>query len=154
MSNEESNHPSNKEEMETKRITGVNELRAQEKTASEKKESQPVSRKRRRELREQELKADKEAAAKQERRKELALEEEEITSRKGAKRQKKQLKKQARVRIFPIWLRLIVIVILCFVGLSAGAMIGYGVIGKGGSPFDVFHKDVWLHIYNLVYQKK
>lgn len=70
------------------------------------------------------------------------------------KRQKEEKKANKRPirRIFPIWLRLIVIPILCIVALLLGMMVGYGVIGDG-SPFDALHKETWQHIIDIVKSK-
>src|SRR5699024_7173113 len=71
------------------------------------------------------------------------------------KRQKEEKKANKRPirRIFPIWLRLIVIPILCIVALLLGMMVGYGVIGDG-SPFDALHKETWQHIIDIVKSKE
>lgn len=69
--------------------------------------------------------------------------------------QKKEKRKQRkpRRRIFPIWLRIIVVTILCAAGLVLGAMVGYGVIGDG-DPKDVLQKETWLHIYDIVFKQE
>ncbi|GGE28195.1 hypothetical protein GCM10011391_03390 [Pullulanibacillus camelliae] len=65
--------------------------------------------------------------------------------RKAAKEERQQLK----VRLIPIWLRLVLLVVLSVIALCVGAMIGYGVIGKG-NPLDVFHFETWKHIRDIV----
>lgn len=67
------------------------------------------------------------------------------------KERKRKLKKQRRPvrRIFPIWLRLIVVILLCAGALLIGLMVGYGVIGDG-SPKDVLKLDAWKHIVDIV----
>ncbi|WP_141430985.1 DNA-directed RNA polymerase subunit beta [Bacillus sp. 03113] len=60
-----------------------------------------------------------------------------------------QSKRRIRVRLIPIWLRVIIVLILIFLSTIAGAVIGYGVIGQG-KPSDVFHKSTWTHIIDLV----
>lgn len=62
---------------------------------------------------------------------------------------KKRRKKKERIRIFPIWLRIIVIVILAFVALAAGLMFGYSVMGDGNAT-DVFKSETWRHIVDIV----
>jgi len=59
--------------------------------------------------------------------------------------------KQIRVRLLPIWLRLIIILVLCLVAAFGGAMIGYGV--GGGHPTDVFHPATWTHIRDIIFKK-
>ncbi|MBM7095616.1 DNA-directed RNA polymerase subunit beta [Bacillus sp. H-16] len=56
-----------------------------------------------------------------------------------------------RIRLIPIWLRLILVVIFLFISLAAGAMIGYGVVGDG-NPADVFERDTWYHIVDIIYK--
>lgn len=85
--------------------------------------------------------------------KQEVMQKEELEEGKSQRRMDKAKKRSLKVRVFPIWLRLIIIVIFCAVSLAAGAMIGYGVIGNG-KPMDVFHKQTWQHIYNIIYEKK
>lgn len=68
------------------------------------------------------------------------------------KKEKKKRRKPRR-RIFPIWLRLIVVAALCAAGLVLGAMVGYGVIGDG-DPQDVLKKETWIHIYDIVFKQE
>lgn len=51
--------------------------------------------------------------------------------------------------MIPIWLRLIIVIVLICVSLTAGAVIGYSVIGNGKAG-DTFKKDTWTHIIDLV----
>ncbi|MDC3425009.1 DNA-directed RNA polymerase subunit beta [Aquibacillus sp. 3ASR75-11] len=64
------------------------------------------------------------------------------------KEEKKQNKKPKR-RIFPIWLRIIVVLLLCGLALIAGLMLGFGVIGDG-NPTDILDRSIWEHILNLI----
>lgn len=56
-----------------------------------------------------------------------------------------------KVRLLPIWLRLLLIIGLIFFALLSGALIGYSVIG-GGEATDVFKKSTWIHIIDIVNQ--
>ncbi|TLS35801.1 DNA-directed RNA polymerase subunit beta [Pseudalkalibacillus caeni] len=69
------------------------------------------------------------------------------------KKTKSQGEKKPRIRLIPIWLRVIVVIVLLFISLAAGAMIGYGVIGEG-DPQDVFHKETWQKIVDIVKKEK
>lgn len=77
------------------------------------------------------------------------------TTRKAQKKKQKEERKNKipRSRIFPIWLRMIVILLLAVSALVAGLMIGYGVIGDG-NPTDVLKKETWQHIIDLVIKDK
>jgi hypothetical protein len=54
-----------------------------------------------------------------------------------------------RIRLIPIWLRLVLLVVFTFVSLMAGAAVGYGVLGDG-KPADVLKESTWTHIRDLV----
>lgn len=73
-------------------------------------------------------------------------------SRRQRRLEKKAAKKQNKTpmrRIFPIWLRLIVVAALCVLALIVGLMIGYGILGDG-TPSDVLQKETWKHIIDLI----
>ena len=63
--------------------------------------------------------------------------------------QEKSSSKLGRVRMFPIWLRLILVIVLAAVSLTIGAVIGYSVIGDGKAG-DTFKQSTWTHIIDLV----
>ncbi|MCB5239983.1 DNA-directed RNA polymerase subunit beta [Niallia circulans] len=58
-------------------------------------------------------------------------------------------KRKIRVRLFPIWLRIIVIILIMAVSVLAGAIVGYSVMGDGRVN-DTFKKETWAHISNLI----
>jgi lipopolysaccharide/colanic/teichoic acid biosynthesis glycosyltransferase len=60
--------------------------------------------------------------------------------------------KRIRIRLIPIWLRLILLVVFTGVFMAAGAAIGYGVLGNG-NPGDVLKGSTWTHIIELVEKK-
>lgn len=72
------------------------------------------------------------------------------------RKQEKENRRRERVknkrpirRIFPIWLRIIVVLIFSVAALIAGLMIGYGVIGDG-VPTDALKFETWQHIIDIV----
>lgn len=65
------------------------------------------------------------------------------------KRTNKKRKKREIIRIFPIWLRIIVIILLAAGALAAGLMVGYGVMGDGTAT-DIFKTETWQHIADIV----
>ncbi|WP_028784079.1 DNA-directed RNA polymerase subunit beta [Thalassobacillus devorans] len=78
----------------------------------------------------------------------------ETKDKPGADKQVRSNKeKPPRRRIFPIWLRLIVITILCAVALIIGLMVGYSVLGDG-QPLDVLKIETWEHIWNIATKTK
>lgn len=80
-------------------------------------------------------------------------EAESVTSREAMRKKEQEATKKLRVRVFPVWLRLIVILVLCVIALVGGAMMGYGIIGKG-DPLNVFDIKTWTHIRDIIYLKK
>ena len=80
--------------------------------------------------------------------------EPKLITREEMKRERKTsgIEKQAngkiRVRMIPIWLRLVLLLagIVCMATL--GTLIGYSVIGDG-KPFEIFDKKTWTHIIDL-----
>lgn len=67
----------------------------------------------------------------------------------SATEEERPKKYKFRIRLIPIWLRLIILVFVMGVAVVAGAMFGYGVLG-GGNPMDVLNKETWQHILDLV----
>lgn len=57
--------------------------------------------------------------------------------------------RRPKIRIIPIWLRLLLVLMLGAAALLGGTMIGYGVIGDG-QPTDVMEWSTWQHIIDLV----
>lgn len=72
---------------------------------------------------------------------------------KAERNKEKKKNKKPRRRIFPIWLRIIVVLLLCVGGLVLGAMVGYGIIGNG-DPKDVLNMETWQHIIDIVKKKE
>lgn len=73
-------------------------------------------------------------------------------SRKQERRKRKQERlagKKARRRIFPIWLRIIVVLIVCVGALIGGLMVGYGILGDGEAS-DALKWETWQHIMDIV----
>ncbi|WP_085994068.1 DNA-directed RNA polymerase subunit beta [Oceanobacillus senegalensis] len=90
-----------------------------------------------------------------EKEKDSQIQESEATKKTSRKAHKKKLKeekrknKRPRRRVFPIWLRIIMVIILAAMALVAGLMIGYGVVGDG-NPIDILKEETWQHIINIV----
>lgn len=54
-----------------------------------------------------------------------------------------------KIRLIPIWLRLLIVLLLLFLSLFIGLLIGYGVIGEGDA-IDVMKPSTWKHLINIV----
>ncbi|MBD3110208.1 DNA-directed RNA polymerase subunit beta [Bacillus sp. AGMB 02131] len=54
-----------------------------------------------------------------------------------------------RIRLVPIWLRIIAVIAFVMLAFTIGSMIGYGVLGDG-NPTDVLQKSTWTSITDLV----
>lgn len=72
---------------------------------------------------------------------------------KTKRRQERLQSKKPRRRIFPIWLRIIVVLLFSAAALVAGLMIGYGIIGDG-VPTDALKFETWQHIIDIVNKKE
>ncbi|WP_026691562.1 DNA-directed RNA polymerase subunit beta [Alteribacter aurantiacus] len=85
-------------------------------------------------------------------REEIRKQKHEAEEQEKARKQEEKYskKKPGRIRLIPIWLRIILVVLFLFISLVAGAMIGYGVVGDG-NPVDVFERDTWYHIVDIIY---
>lgn len=72
-------------------------------------------------------------------------------SREQVKQAKKteERKRRIRIRLIPIWLRIVLVLFFMVVGAVSGAMIGYGVLGDG-KPTDALKKETWQHVFDLV----
>jgi DNA-directed RNA polymerase subunit beta len=71
----------------------------------------------------------------------------------SSKEEKKKLIYRGTKRSFPIWLRLLLLICGIVVCFAIGTMVGYGVIGDG-KPMNVFEKETWTHIIDLVEKEK
>lgn len=72
-----------------------------------------------------------------------------------AKEEKKQTvkkSKRVRLRLIPIWLRVLIVVVLMGLSSLTGAAVGYGVLGNGNA-IDVLKASTWTHIVDLVDKK-
>jgi predicted histidine transporter YuiF (NhaC family) len=75
----------------------------------------------------------------------------EAITREEVKKEKKtrEKKKRIRIRLIPIWLRIIIVILLLAASIVLGAMFGYAVMGDGKAK-DIFEKSTWTHIIDLV----
>ncbi|AQU80291.1 hypothetical protein AJGP001_13855 [Planococcus faecalis] len=54
-----------------------------------------------------------------------------------------------QIRLFPIWLRIIIVIVLIALAVVLGVMIGFGVIGDG-EPADALKWETWQHIVDIM----
>jgi len=80
---------------------------------------------------------------------EKQLTREEYKQQENKANQAENANGRIRIRLLPIWLRLVIVCVLIAVSILAGAIVGYSVIG-GGKASDVFNKSTWTHIVDLV----
>jgi hypothetical protein len=80
-------------------------------------------------------------------------------TRKAPERDSAVAKKEAKntrwvqIRMFPIWLRIIIVLLLIVIAAALGSMIGYGVIGDGNAK-DALKWETWQHIIDIMSGKK
>jgi len=80
------------------------------------------------------------------------------SKRKQHKAEKAKVKDEKKtwwvqIRLFPIWLRVILITALVLGAIAAGLMIGYGYIGDG-KPKDALKWETWQHILDILNGKE
>ncbi|HLR61499.1 MAG TPA: DNA-directed RNA polymerase subunit beta [Lentibacillus sp.] len=90
---------------------------------------------------------------KQKQHQETATDEATRKEQKKKRRQEKRQNKKPRRRIFPIWQRIIVVLVLSAIALIVGVMVGYGVIGDG-NPIDALKWETWQHIIDIVVKEE
>jgi len=61
--------------------------------------------------------------------------------------------RSVRLRLIPIWLRIILVFLLLFVAAVFGLIIGYSVIGEG-ELVDTFKASTWQHIFDIMNGKE
>ena len=76
----------------------------------------------------------------------------EVKQKKADAEPAQEANKRVRIRLIPIWLRLVLLLVSIFICVMAGAAVGYGVLG-GGNVADVFTESTWTHIIDLVDKK-
>lgn len=54
-----------------------------------------------------------------------------------------------QIRLFPIWLRIVIVIALIALAAVLGAMVGFGVIGDG-KPSDALKWETWQHILDIM----
>ncbi|MFC4321946.1 DNA-directed RNA polymerase subunit beta [Litchfieldia salsa] len=69
-----------------------------------------------------------------------------------AKEKPGKTRRLVRLRLIPIWLRLLIVAALILLSATAGVIVGYGVIGDG-EPTDALKTSTWQHIIDLVEKK-
>jgi len=69
---------------------------------------------------------------------------------KAAKAESGEMKKTwwVQIRLFPIWLRIVLILALITGAVAAGLMVGYGYIGDG-EPKNALKWETWKHIIDI-----
>lgn len=69
-----------------------------------------------------------------------------------SKKKKKPFKLRKRIRLIPIWIKVLIALLLFSASLIGGAMFGYGVLGEG-EPRDILTKDPWVKIHEIIYKE-
>ncbi|KMY51941.1 hypothetical protein AC625_22445 [Peribacillus loiseleuriae] len=72
---------------------------------------------------------------------------------KQKKENKEQMKRKIRIRLLPLWFRVLLVTLLIVVSVVSGTIVGYSMMGSG-AMVDVFKKSTWTHIFDLVYSEK
>ncbi len=78
----------------------------------------------------------------------LLIENQEEPTRTNEQQETEPVKRE-RLRLLPIWLRVILVVLLFVILIALGLIIGYSVIGDG-TALDVFKWETWKHILDII----
>lgn len=70
-------------------------------------------------------------------------------SKEGQEDQEYEEGKWVRIRLFPIWLRVILVLGLLLTTIIIGLFVGYSVIGDG-VPSELFKMKTWTHITDII----
>jgi len=78
--------------------------------------------------------------------------------RKQHKAEKAEVKNQkttwwVQIRLFPIWLRIVLVTALLIGAIAAGLIVGYGYVGDG-NPENALKWDTWQHILDMLNGKE
>ncbi|MGG4166075.1 DNA-directed RNA polymerase subunit beta [Rossellomorea vietnamensis] len=74
------------------------------------------------------------------------------TEKKAKQKDETKPSRWVRVRMLPIWLRILLFILLLAGSLILGAVIGFAGIGNGDAA-DVFKAETWQHIIDIVVKK-
>lgn len=69
--------------------------------------------------------------------------------RKVSEPQTDQPVRKIRLRLIPIWLRIIIVLLLFIVAVILGLVVGYGIIGDGAAS-DVLKWETWQHLLDII----
>lgn len=79
------------------------------------------------------------------------MEQRSLTKQQWEEEPKQEVRQneKIKIRLLPIWLRLLIVAALIVLMVIIGALIGYSVIGSGNAV-DVFRISTWTHIVDIV----
>ena len=77
------------------------------------------------------------------------VEAKEQASKRTKAEDNEQVPKRVRIRMIPIWLRIIIVVVLLMLSVVFGLMFGYSVLGDG-KAIDALKWDTWQHIIDIM----
>lgn len=78
----------------------------------------------------------------------------ENNEREGRKKDKRSERQEAqkqpvKVRLFPVWLRLLIVLFLLFASVITGLVLGYSVVGDG-EEFRILRWETWQELYHYI----
>ncbi|WP_075983152.1 DNA-directed RNA polymerase subunit beta [Bacillus massilinigeriensis] len=86
-------------------------------------------------------------------REQVKMEREHNRDRENQTEKLSERRKRIRVRLIPVWLRVVIVAIMIVFAVMIGAIFGYSVLGDGKAG-DVFQKSTWTHMVDLVKKEK
>ncbi|MFC4410650.1 DNA-directed RNA polymerase subunit beta [Chungangia koreensis] len=58
-----------------------------------------------------------------------------------------------QIRLFPIWVRILIVLLLLAGAAAGGLVVGYGIVGDG-EPANALKWDTWIHLLNIIQGKE
>ncbi|WP_062052596.1 DNA-directed RNA polymerase subunit beta [Bacillus sp. JCM 19034] len=62
----------------------------------------------------------------------------------------RQNRRRLRLRMIPIWLRILLSIVLIGGSFIVGLMVGYAVVGEGDNPGEILKPDIWYYLIDLI----
>ena len=92
---------------------------------------------------------------------ERQIEQQDPAAKKSRRRSLKNVSEPAtdqpvgkvRLRLIPIWLRIIIVILLFLTAVIVGLIVGYSVIGDGAAS-DVLKWETWQHLLDIINGKE
>ncbi|GAE31320.1 DNA-directed RNA polymerase subunit beta [Halalkalibacter hemicellulosilyticus] len=59
-------------------------------------------------------------------------------------------RKRLRLRVIPIWLRILLSIVLIGGSFLVGLMVGFAIVGNGDNPAEILKPDLWYYLMDMI----